>query len=167
MPSVLPDSDLYAFSLDDFDLWFFFSPCVVFAHMYVQEHTPIPMCIVARGGCWSAPLLLQALFPLDSLSLSPELTIVCLGWRANPSNPPLSRLPTGTYIWLFAWVLGPELKPLCLSSTYPLRCLSSPLVCFFDDKKKIFFLINLLGFHPVYFDHASPNSLLSSMPHPN
>lgn len=55
MSSVLPDSDLYAFSLDDFDLCFFL-PCVVFAHMYVQVHTPMPVCMVARAGCWSAPL---------------------------------------------------------------------------------------------------------------
>lgn len=102
-------------------LWFvfFFLPlCCVCTYVCTRAHTHTYVYSSQRRVLVCSPVAPSFISYGQSLSLSPELTIVCLGWRANPSNPPLSPLPTGTYNWLFAWVLGPELKPLCLSSKH-------------------------------------------------
>lgn len=169
MSRIIPDSDLCAFSFG----WLWFGggtpPLLLCLHtcMYKCTHTCPCVQQPEEDAGW-LPCCVLCLIPLEqSLSLNSELTIVCplLAGKQTPATLPCLQ-QTHTSDCLHE--CGDLNSSPCAheANTYPLRHLSGPLICIFDDKT-IFFLINLLGFHSVCFDHASPNSLLSSVNHPN
>lgn len=143
-------------------LWFvFFSPlCSVCTYVCTSAHTHA--CVY---GSQSRMLVCSS---RQSLSLSPELPAVCLGWLA--SRPQQSFLVTTPNRHIYPAVYmsaGIWTQVLVLMKQTLTHWDISPAPWLVSLMIKKNFLINLLGFHPVYFDRASPNALLSSMPHPN
>lgn len=96
MPSVLLDSDLYAFSLDDFDLWLFLPLCCVCTHVCTSAHTHACVYSSQSRMLVFSPVALSFISSRQSLSLCPELTVICLGClESKPQQTSLVTTPNG------------------------------------------------------------------------
>lgn len=94
MPSVLLDSDLYAFSLDDFDLWFFLPLCCVCTNVCTSVHTHAYVYSSQSRMPVFSPGALSFISSGQSLSLRPDLTVTCLGClTSKPQQTSLVATP--------------------------------------------------------------------------